>query len=302
MTSPEAAATPWSSGRLDARPGPKRLLFGRMYEDAAVEARAFRPGGRCFCIASAGDTALALSHRTAVDAVDVNPLQLDYARRRAEGAPAEEGAAERLMSLARPLTALAGWRRGLLEEFLELDEPARQIEFWREKLDTRRLRWGLDAIFSGTALGAFYAAPLLASLPRRFGSVLRARMERCFSRHPNRSNPYARSLLLGDGGSGAAPGPARGTFPLRFACADAADYLEAAPAGSFDGFALSNILDGASGDYARRLMKAVRRASAPGALLVLRSFAEPAAAEPENLAAEDRSFLWGVVKVAAAGG
>ena len=46
--------TPWEAGRFDARGGPKKILFGRMYEDTAVEEAAFVPGGRIFCIASAG--------------------------------------------------------------------------------------------------------------------------------------------------------------------------------------------------------------------------------------------------------
>ena len=48
------AKTEWERGRFDTRDGPNKLLFGRMYEDAAIELGAFRPGGRVFCIASAG--------------------------------------------------------------------------------------------------------------------------------------------------------------------------------------------------------------------------------------------------------
>ena len=38
------AATAWQSGRFDARVGPKRILFGRMYEDVEIERAAFRRG------------------------------------------------------------------------------------------------------------------------------------------------------------------------------------------------------------------------------------------------------------------
>ena len=37
------------------------LLFGRMYEDVAIEREAFLPGSRVFSIASSGCTAMALA-------------------------------------------------------------------------------------------------------------------------------------------------------------------------------------------------------------------------------------------------
>ncbi|HXJ82209.1 MAG TPA: DUF3419 family protein, partial [Candidatus Methylomirabilis sp.] len=72
----------WRKGRLDDREGPTEILFGRMYEDSAIELGAFRPGARVFCIASAGCTAIALSQRHEVIAVDINPAQIAYTRRR----------------------------------------------------------------------------------------------------------------------------------------------------------------------------------------------------------------------------
>jgi S-adenosylmethionine:diacylglycerol 3-amino-3-carboxypropyl transferase len=56
-----AAETPWEAGRFDRHGGPRKVLFGRMYEDASIEAGALRPGGRVFGIASAGCMALALA-------------------------------------------------------------------------------------------------------------------------------------------------------------------------------------------------------------------------------------------------
>jgi S-adenosylmethionine:diacylglycerol 3-amino-3-carboxypropyl transferase len=286
--------TAWERGRFDARAGPSKLLFGRMHEDASIELGAFRPGGRVFCIASAGCTAMELSRRHAVVASDINAVQIAYARRRFSGESGSRGAAERLMAFGRAFAPLVGWRRARLREFLDLDVPEEQAAYWRRHLDTRRFRAAMDAIVSTAFLGILYARPFLRSLPENFGAVLRGRMERGFARHPNRENPYARALLLGEL-SGAAPPPE--AAEIRLAHADAAACLEREPPGSFDGFTLSNILDGASDAYGRRLAAAVRRAAAPGAVAVIRSFAEPPLASPTNRAAEDRSMLWGIVDV-----
>jgi S-adenosylmethionine:diacylglycerol 3-amino-3-carboxypropyl transferase len=287
-------ATPWERGRFDARRGARKVLFGRMYEDCAVELSAFAPGGRVFCIASAGDTAMALAGRHEVVAVDVNPVQLSYAADRLAGAPAVRGAAERVMDFGRAFAPVLGWTRGRVRKFLEMDEPAAQLAFFQRELDTRRFRAAFDALFSAAALGRVYASPLLAFLPRRFGAVLRGRMERCFAIHPNRDNPYARALFLGELPAAGAPAGAKS---IRLECADAAAFLENEPAGGFTGFSLSNILDGATAAYRARLVSAVRRAGAPAAVAVLRSFAEPPLGAAANRAADDRSLLWGIVDV-----
>lgn len=285
--------TPWAGGRFDQRKGPRRVLFGQMYEDPEVELRAFPPGAPVFCIASAGDTALALATRHAVTAVDINPVQLAYAQERIGGAPARVGSAERLLSFGRALLPLAGWHRRDLETFLAFDAVEPQRAFWNERLDTRRFRTGLDVLLSVTGLRSVYASPFLQVLPDHFGQVMRARMERCFARHPNASNPWARALLLGETPAGVPP-PAH---PIDLVCTDAAGYLESCEPGSYGGFTLSNVLDGAPPEYRERLLAAVDRAARPDAVRVLRSFGEPPGPSSTNRAGDDRSMLWGVVDV-----
>ena len=286
------AETPWQAGRFDHDHGPKKILFGRMYEDPEIEASVFPPGGRIFAIASAGCTAMALGAQHEVTAVDINPVQLAYARRRLEGAPMEVGTAERVMAALRSLLPLAGWRRRVIDEFLAQGDPGEQLAFWRRRLDTVRFRAGFDLGLSVTGLRAVYASPFLELLPPHFGRVMRGRLERGFGAHPNRTNPYARALLQGE-----LEGPSdTGARSVNLVEADAAGYLESCPAGSFDGFTLSNILDGAPPSYQRRLLAAVAHAASPGSVAVLRSFAEPPPSLATNLAARDRSLLWGVVE------
>ena len=123
---------------------------------------------------------------------------------------------------------------------------------------------------------------------------MRGRMERCFSLHSNRENPYARMLLLGEM-CFEQDLPAAG--PIQLECADAAAFLERQAAESFTGFSLSNILDGANQAYERRLFAAVQHAAAPGAVVVSRSFGESSLGGRTNHAAEDRAMLWGTVDI-----
>jgi S-adenosylmethionine:diacylglycerol 3-amino-3-carboxypropyl transferase len=92
-----------------------------------------------------------------------------------------------------------------------------------------------------------------------------------------------------------APAVRLGTVTV--ACADAAEYLESVPAGTFGGFTLSNIVDSLGARGSARLRAAVRRAAGAGATVVLRSFAPAADAASEEWAARDRAFLWGSVRV-----
>lgn len=292
----------WERGRFDARDRPGNILFGRMYEDASIELRAFEGRGRVFCIASAGCTAMALAPHHDVVAVDINPLQLAYAERRFAGHASTRGSAERLMAFGRSFAPLLGWQPARLREFLELQGPVAQTAFWRQHFDTTRFRFVMDRLLSLTALRAVYAAPMLDFLPSRLGAIMRARMERCFARHPNRDNPYARALLLGELSDEPPPAQAKN---ITLVHADAASFLEQQPSGSFDGFALSNILDGADAAYRQRLFTAIKHAATPNARMVLRSFAEPPTppATPSaidlaaNQAADDRAMLWGIVDV-----
>jgi len=294
VTTTTTAKTIWQHGRFDARGGPSALLFGRMYEDAAVERAAFRPGGRVFCIASAGCTAIELAAAHDVVGVDINRVQLAYAARRLDGEPAVRGVAERLMSFARAFAPAVGWSRQRIGAFLDFDDCAEQTAYWHRNLDTRRFRVAFDALLSLTALRAVYAARFLDFLPPRLGAVMRRRMLCCFARHENRANPYARALLAGELPDVTALEQAK---RIRLIHADAADFLEREPRGSFDGFALSNILDGADAAYEKRLIAAVKRAAAPNAVTVYRSFREPPQELPTNRAAVDRSMLWGIVDV-----
>jgi hypothetical protein len=293
----ETASTPWRHGPFQLRQ--RSIAFGRMYEDSGIELRAFKPHGRVFSIASAGCTARALAaagHE--VTAVDINPLQLSYAKSRAAGEPAQVGSAECLMVFGRKVASLFGWGQRKLEDFLNLSNPVEQLEYWDHRLDTRLWRTVVDTFLAPRLLRLCYSSPFLESLPMDFGPRLRHRLRRGWSSHSNRTNPYAASLLLGTW----PVEPDLAASPIKFVCADAADYLENCSPAVFDSFALSNIADGASTKYLQRLHAAIERAAVPGAVVVARTFAEPSDNTTTNWAAQDRSMLWGIVEVTCIGG
>jgi hypothetical protein len=291
-----APATPWRHGRLRgaglpwARP---RLLFGRMYEDPAIELGALPACGRILCVASAGDVAMALARSgREVTAVDVNPAQIAYLHGRLHGQPARAGTADRLMGLVRAALRPAGWHRRLLEEFCDLDDPAEQVRLWRERLATPAVHRLAALATSRPALGLAYERRFVTVSPARLGPALLGRVEAGLARHPNRPNPWARLLFLGRW-----PDEPPGSARLGLVTGDVAAYLEGAPAGSFDGFALSNVLDGPGPAYRRRLLAAVRRAARPGAVAVLRTLGAPRSPADAGRAPEDRALLWGGIAV-----
>jgi hypothetical protein len=294
---PEKASTPWQSGPFRGRGN--GLIFGQMYEDSAIELRAFKPQSRVFCIASAGCTARALAAAGhCVTAVDINHVQLSYARSRAAGAPPQKGRADQMMALGRWLARAAGWTHSRLNAFLNLSDTDQQVAYWDAGLDTIILRALLETLLAPQFLRLCYAGPFIDAVPRSFGSCLLQRLRRGWAHHSNLSNPYAASLLLG-----APPAdPGTPSSPIRFICADAAEYLEGCQDSQFDAFTLSNIGDGAGQSYLERLRTAISHAAAPGAIMVTRSFSDPQADTGLNRAAEDRSLLWGIVEVKQVGG
>lgn len=296
------SGTPWARGRIISGSGGPRLLFGRMYEDHGIELGVLpASGARVLCIASAGDTAAAL-HRAGHDvtAVDVNLVQLAYARGRLAGGPTRDGTAERLMRLGRGTLGalLPAWRAPALRAFCALDDPAEQARRWHAELDGPGLRRMLKlALRPGGALAVALRPSFAGVVPARFDEVLLRRLERTVAHHPNRTNPWMARLLadteLPDSEGMFAP-------DVRLIQGDVVDVLEGSPRAGFDAVFLSNVLDGPGPAFARRLRTAVRHAVRPGGTVILRSFREPGPADP-GWAAQDRSALWGVVRVVRVG-
>jgi S-adenosylmethionine:diacylglycerol 3-amino-3-carboxypropyl transferase len=250
-------------------------------------------GGGAFSIASAGCTALGLaSLGHDVTAVDINPAQVALVRARLAGRDAPAGSVDRMVARARRIGGAVGWTEARLSVFVSMRDTDEQQSFWRARLDTRRLRMALVALLSPLTLHLLYPAPLAAAVSRGFANILRQRFDRGFSTHPNDTNPYARWLLLGD--RPCAPAASGAVTVLQ---ADAAEYLEACPAHTFSAFTLSNITDAASAPYVARLDAAVKHAAQPGAVVVLRSFAEPQNQEEDAWARRDRALLWGRIRV-----
>ena len=288
--------TAWQNGRFRAaRAGPRKLLFGCMYEDAEIELRAFQPGGRIFCIASAGCTAMKLAAHHTVVAVDINPVQVAYVQRASRRRARFSVAAPNAFSPLRAPSRLsqdgtdARWQHSSIST-IRSNKSSTGGVIWTRADFVPPFLFCSRASFFGR-----FTPPHFLMVCRRISELycelewsaaspctpiagIRMRMP-CLSE----TCALRRTILT--------------LRQIQLRCADAADFLERQPAGSFTGFSLSNILDGANPAYARRLFAAVQHAAAPGAMVVLRSFREPQCATETNHAAEDRAMLWGIVDV-----
>jgi hypothetical protein len=147
-------------------------------------------------------------------------------------------------------------------------------------------------------LRLLYPSDLVAPLPRRFDRAILARLERGWSRHPNRDNRWAWRLLAGrePAGSEGDP-PSAAPDRIEFLCADARSYLVSCAPAEFDGISLSNVLDGLPREHGPSLLTAASRAAKPGGRIVVRSFREPGEPAASAWAERDRSPLWRAIEV-----
>jgi hypothetical protein len=140
----------------------------------------------------------------------------------------------------------------------------------------------MDILLSQPLLRAVYAAPLLACLPPRFGDVVRARMERAFARHPNRTTSYARALLLGELGDEPVPPAAGGIHLVQTDARLSRPFPKASTS-------LSNILDGV--EDSPPPLRCGEARNGQDAVMVLRLPVNRPPL-PTNRALKDRAMLW----------
>lgn len=291
---PTPTTTPWAAGRLHGG-GAATLLFGRMFEDPAIELEAFGAPCSVLAIASAGDLPMALAaagHH--VTAVDINPAQVDYARRRLAGGAPRPGQADRVMAAGRAALRPAGWGRRRLERLAAMDDCDAQVAEWR-RLTSGPSGAALRVLLAPAALKLGYrdafarpAATLRRQVP--------GRIERGLAIHRNADNPWA-ALLLTGAWPDDRPDPPWQNGSIDLAVADVVAHLEAVPPGTYDAFTLSNVLDGAPDEFGRRLFAALRRAGRPGAVVVLRTLLAPASPAEASTAVRDRALLWGGIRI-----
>lgn len=184
---------------------------------------------------------------------------------------------------------------GALEPYLGRDAvraffEAPTLEEARRVFDARwqGARWRLmfRLALHPTILRVIYARGFLHDLPTAFSFRIRRRIEGALLKLRPADNPFAGVLFRGRYSGSEAGWPLyarrenlpvlRANLPdLSFQTGDCAAILESVPPASFDFFALSNVLDAASPAFCERLLRAVARAGAPGALVCLRAISSP---------------------------
>lgn len=257
-------------------------------------------------IASAGDVAMALAAAGHdVSAIDINPIQIAYVQQRLDGGPVHTGQADRLLAAGRGVLRAAGWSRRRLERLAAMSQPAAQVDEWL-RLTSGPSGAALRALLAPSALRLGYRNDFTRSIANLRHDLPR-RIEHGMAVHGNAQNPWAQLLLTGRWPTPSAAAATVAATPsgpagsLRLEVADVATHLEGVPAGSYDGFALSNVLDGAPAGYRQRLRAAIDHAAAPGAVVVLRALATGSVTEAAA-AIRDRALLWGGLQISMVGG
>ena len=301
---PWTPTTPWEAGRFDRRRGPKKILFGRMYEDPSIEASVFPPAGRVFCHRLRGLHRHGARRAPPRDGGRHQPRAARLRRRRLDGAPMETGTAERVMGLLRKLLPLAGWRRATVEAFLALDDPGGAARV------LARARWTPRFFRAGFDLGlSVYRPPrrLRLALPPGPAAALRprdARADGALLRHAPQPDEPLRARAPPRRRSRAAGARTRA---LAGEVEPRGGRRRRLPRG-LPRRAASTASPSRTSSTARPRATGTgssppsRHAAAPGSVVVLRSFAEPGGARRGRTSrARDRSMLWGVVEARAAG-
>lgn len=145
-------------------------------------------------------------------------------------------------------------------------------------------RWKLafKIVLSKPVLKLAYGNTFVGAIPARFARQVKLRMDEAMLTYPLWENGYLWQTFRGVYPKGEAGLPLYlqrenhqavqdGLRQTKIACADAAEWLEAQEPDSIGFFALSNILEVTSPEYARRLLLAVTRVAKPGAHVCLRS-------------------------------
>lgn len=288
-----------TQGRSSSNPR-QHLLYGWDYEDERIELGLLEPGSRVLAVAGAGELVARLAaagHE--VTAVGANRAQMEYARLRSAGAPAEPGAAERFLEAGRRLIRASSpaWRRRRVRALLSESSPERAQHQWRSRFDNRTFR----SILASTLAPAGLLASLVqhdfsTALPPHFAETVRARLDARMGMHAPASNRFAWRLLLGED----LPHEHLPEVPdgaIRFVEQDVLSHLEEAGDGAYDAVTLSNIVDGAPAQVVERISMAARRAVVEGGSIVVRSLAPSMDARAGALAEQDRSLVWGSIQV-----
>jgi S-adenosylmethionine-diacylglycerol 3-amino-3-carboxypropyl transferase len=187
---------------------------------------------------------------------------------------------QRLKQIMRLLPLVQGQRH--IRRLFAARDLETQHHVYRSLWDHSRWALAFELVLSKPVLGVVYGSDFVRAIPPHFAKSMKCRMDEAFLEYPLWENGYLWQTFRGIYPRGEAGLPLylqrenhkavlEGLPHTELACADAALWLEAQEPNSIGFFAISNILEITSPEYAQRLLRAVGRAAKPGACICLRS-------------------------------
>jgi S-adenosylmethionine:diacylglycerol 3-amino-3-carboxypropyl transferase len=193
-----------------------------------------------------------------------------------------------------------------VEKFLLMDNPEQQLLYFNKYWDNWQWRLALNIAFSKSFLSLGFGKAAIDALPENLTETMTQRLQRAFTKFPNRTNRFLWETMLSD-----LPTEVEERFPIylqkssfanvqngiahgkiNWHHADAVAWLKEQESHSIDFFGLSNILEIVKSDYGKTLSEEIARTAKSGAVICVRAIFPGAASTAPILSEASRRLIY----------